>query len=768
MKTGLTIFVISSLFLLSLLTFTAQPGYCTPESTAQPTPRKLIAAIPHDFPPTYYRDKVTGKAAGFAVDVMNEVARRAGFEVEYIFGQSWDLLEDYVISGKADLVPNLTIDEKRMQELIFTQPVETLKIALIARASDTAHNKIEPGMKIGVMKGSSVHNLLSKRTDITVIPYPGLQELMMELLAGRLDLGMTAASNVLKMARDSNIEERFRIIEPAMYEAKRAMALRPGNEDLRDQLNTVIDKFVTELEYQKIYQNWWGKPVPYWTTKRVGWSISTFAALLIAIFVFWRFREKDLANQRLEQSATELRQMSHDLTKSYDALHEQTDQLETEMAGRQMLYEALQKKTDELEVEIEERQTTQQNLEEQTVILEEEVAVRARIQEEHDRLTEQLLHSQKMEAIGLLAGGVAHDFNNILSVIMGYGDLLTRRLSEEKVHEHATQILKAAERAAELTRGLLAFGRKQNFNLERTDINQLATDNCKFLKRLIGEDIELVTAFHPIPLFLMLDAAQIQQVFMNLATNARDAMPAGGKMTISITAEKLDDRFIISHGFGAPGAYAIIQVSDTGAGMDRETVERIFEPFFTTKKKGKGTGLGLSIIHGIIAQHYGFILCSSEPEKGTIFSIYIPLSKESEQTVTAIAEIDRHSLRGTETILLAEDDQMLMEINTEHLASNGYRVLQAFNGAEAVDIFIRHQDEIDLVMLDAIMPKMTGKQAWDRISELRPNIKTCFFSGYTTEIISGKLAIDFSVPFISKPVKSAVLLQKVREILDGE
>jgi len=480
------------------------------------------------------------------------------------------------------------------------------------------------------------------------------------------------------------------------------------------------------------------------------------------------FQVKQVGNDEITLLSTAINRMSCDLKDSYENLREQTSHLEQEMAERQLANEALQAKTTELEEEIEERQAVQENLEEQTAVLEEEVAERIRIQSEHTQLEEQLRQSQKMEAIGLLAGGVAHDFNNILTVIMGYGSMLIGRLPEGSERDNAAQILKASERAAELTRGLLAFGSKQDFILERININQLAHDNSKFLKRLIGEDIELITTYHPTPLYMLIDRSQIQQVFMNLATNARDSMPKGGTLTISIGPEKLDEQFVSSHGYGNPGDYAVIRVSDTGFGMDKDTVERVFEPFFTTKEKGKGTGLGLSIIHGIIAQHNGFISCSSEPGQGTTFTIYLPLCKISENKAAPETEIEECSLCGSETILLADDDDMLMEITTSHLESNGYTVLQAHDGAEAVDIFRKHGDEIDLVILDAIMPKMTGKQAWNEISELRPNVRGCFVSGYANEIISGKLAIDFSLPFISKPVMPVTLLRKVREILDGE
>jgi len=466
-------------------------------------------------------------------------------------------------------------------------------------------------------------------------------------------------------------------------------------------------------------------------------------------------------NSQLEREITERKKIETDL-------HENAVQLEAEIAERQKANEALQKKTTELEEEIDEREAVQQSLEEQTATLEEEIFERIRIQEEHARLEDQLRQSQKMEAIGLLAGGVAHDFNNILSVIMGYGDLLLKNLPDGKAHDNAAQILRASERAAELTKGLLAFSRKQTFNLERTDINLLVAENVKFLQRVIGEDIELVTGYPSLAMEMMADRSQLQQVLMNLATNARDAMPTGGKLIIRISSQLLDGAAISGTGYGVSGYFAVIEVIDNGIGMAQETVDRIFEPFFTTKDKGKGTGLGLSMIHGIITQHDGFIHCSSALGAGTTFLIYLPLCDTCKFPAIPVADVDQRTLRGSETILLAEDDVMVREITTSHLEANGYTVYQACDGVEAVDVFRRLADEIDLVLLDAIMPKMTGKQAWGQISSQRPDIKACFISGYTNEITSGKLAIDNSVPFISKPVMPETLLRKVREILDGE
>jgi len=458
-----------------------------------------------------------------------------------------------------------------------------------------------------------------------------------------------------------------------------------------------------------------------------------------------------------------------DRKEAEEALHLQAVMLEEEIAERQKSNEALQVKTAALEQEIEERQVAQQNLEEQTIALEQEMFERKRAERESIHLREQLLHAQKMEAIGLFAGGVAHDFNNILAVIMGYGELLELKLPEGTDRDRARQIMKASQRAAELTRGLLAFGKKQTFTLVLTDINRVVGENSSFLKRVIGEEIELVTELAPAPLLVQVDVSQIQQVLMNHATNAREAMPGGGRLTISVHSEMIDEDFIAMQGYGTPGEYAVIRIADTGAGMDRETAKRIFEPFFTTK--AKGTGLGLAITHGIVTQHKGFIRCQSKPGRGTSFDIFLPLTTEESVLIAAgqaVAVNGSGIPRGSETILLAEDDPFVREMTTGCLEANGYHVLQAEDGAVAVEIFKEHQDEIDLVMLDAITPRLTGKQAWDAISAIRPGVKAIFVSGYTNDIISGKIAIDYSIPFVSKPLAPSALLHKVREVLDGK
>ncbi|MEW6418322.1 MAG: PAS domain S-box protein [Nitrospirota bacterium] len=384
---------------------------------------------------------------------------------------------------------------------------------------------------------------------------------------------------------------------------------------------------------------------------------------------------------------------------------------------------------------------------------------------ERKRLEEQLLHAQKMEAIGQLAGGIAHDFNNILTAIIGYGNLLKMEISEDDVlRTYVTQILNSAERAANLTRALLVFSRKQIMHLMPVDLNETINILKKLLSTLIGEDIELSTFLADEDLTVMADSTQIEQVLMNLATNARDAMPDGGSLIIRTGRVEFDYEFIRAHRFGRPGFYALISIEDTGEGMDEKMKERIFEPFFTTKEVGKGTGLGLSMVYGIIKQHEGYVTVYSEPGKGTTFKIYLPLIKSKVDEVKK-AEFP-HIKRGTETVLIAEDDARVRELAKELFERFGYKVIEAVDGEDAIKVFNENRDDVRLLILDVIMPKKNGKEVYDRIKKVRPDIKAIFMSGYTADIIHKKGILEEGVDIILKPISLDELLIKAREVLD--
>ncbi len=385
---------------------------------------------------------------------------------------------------------------------------------------------------------------------------------------------------------------------------------------------------------------------------------------------------------------------------------------------------------------------------------------------EHRKIEDQLRQSQKMESIGTLAGGVAHDFNNILTAIIGYGQLAVRKMEPDNPYRaNIENMLEAADKAAYLTQGLLSFSRKQMSNRNQVELNELLKKTEMFLRRVIGEDIEFRTNLHKHPIMISADSNQIDQILMNLATNARDAMPKGGVLTITTDQVQIDEEFTRKHGYGTPGSYGLISVSDTGMGMTEVTRQRIFEPFFTTKEVGKGTGLGLAIIYGIIKQHDGYIDVYSEPGEGTTFRLYLPLI-EVVVKESAMAEESKYPARGTETILLAEDDYMLRKLSKTVLEEFGYVVIEAVDGEDAISKFADNKDRIDLFLTDLIMPKKSGKEAYDEIRKIRPDIKTIFASGYSPDIVQDKASLGDDAIIVFKPITPMDLLRKVREVLD--
>ena len=395
-----------------------------------------------------------------------------------------------------------------------------------------------------------------------------------------------------------------------------------------------------------------------------------------------------------------------------------------------------------------------------------DITERARAEEEKAHLESQLRQSQKMEAIGTLAGGIAHDFNNILTAIIGYGSLLQMNMEASDPKKiYADHILASSQKAAALTQSLLAFGRKQVIELKARKVSEVMGETEELLKRLLTEDIEFKVLRHDEEMVVKADVTQISQVLMNLVTNARDAMPRGGTLTLETKAVTLGHEFIQVHGFGEAGDYASISVTDTGIGMDSKTREKIFEPFFTTKEVGKGTGLGLSIVYGIVKQHNGYISVTSEPGSGTTFVIYLPVIKAR----TGEASAPKKEIKGgDETILVAEDNEEVRRLAKEILTSRGYTVIEATDGGDAVTRFLSHKDRIDLLLLDVVMPRMNGKETYEKIKKINPHVRVLFTSGYTGDVVLDKGVHDESINFISKPLSPDELLRKVREVLDKQ
>jgi len=387
---------------------------------------------------------------------------------------------------------------------------------------------------------------------------------------------------------------------------------------------------------------------------------------------------------------------------------------------------------------------------------------------ERRHLELQLRQAQKMEAVGRLAGGVAHDFNNLLMVIKGHTELLLNALNPSDVMARKIeQIDRSADRATTLTRQLLAFSRLQVLQPQVINLNSVVEEMGKLLPRLIGEDIELMLRLDENLGSIRADASQMEQVIMNLAVNARDAMPNGGKLILETRKCELEQSYTASHPFVKPGSYILLDVTDTGTGMDEETQAHIFEPFFTTKEKGKGTGLGLATVYGIVKQSGGFIWVYSELGKGTSFKIYLPLV-DAQQTQISTAKPMAELPAGTETVLLSEDEQDVREIAREFLESGGYTVIEAKNGKEAMELAAQHKGTIDLLVTDMVMPGMTGQELAVRLQSDYPGLAVVFMSGYSEHAATEMANADPSVRLMTKPFSRVAMLRTVREILQGQ
>lgn len=384
---------------------------------------------------------------------------------------------------------------------------------------------------------------------------------------------------------------------------------------------------------------------------------------------------------------------------------------------------------------------------------------------ERRRLEAQLFQAQKMDAVGKLAGGVAHDFNNLLMIISASAELTLETLAAaHPLRGHVEQILTASRRAADLTRQLLAFGRKQMQALQVLDLNWVIQDVTKMLPRLIGEDIQLtVVPGHHLGK-VKVDPVQIEQIILNLATNARDAMPQGGKLTIETAGVKLDDQYLQRHTMVVPGDYVMLAVSDSGQGIPHEHQPHIFEPFYTTKDSGKGTGLGLATVYGIVKQNGGYIWVYSEPGVGTCFKIYLPCATHAAEVRRAPLPPEK-DLKGSETLLLVEDEGPLRKSAAEFLARSGYTVLQACDGRDAIRVAGEYSGPIHLMVTDVVMPHMSGGELAQQLSLQRPTMKTVFVSGYAENTVL-RYGVDLKNRFLQKPFSLKMLARKIREALD--
>jgi signal transduction histidine kinase/CheY-like chemotaxis protein len=402
----------------------------------------------------------------------------------------------------------------------------------------------------------------------------------------------------------------------------------------------------------------------------------------------------------------------------------------------------------------------------QVIPLGDGIAVTARDVTERHRLEEELRHSQRMEAVGRLAGGVAHDFNNLLTAINGYGELLLSRVPEgDAMRVDVQEICSAGERAAALTQQLLAFSRRQMLKPEPLDLNAVVAEMDKMLRRLIGEHIDVETRLAPDLCLVHADRGQLEQVVMNLVVNARDAMESGGTLTLETANVGADARGARREPGAPPGRHAMLLVRDTGCGMDEETLAHVFEPFFTTKPSGKGTGLGLSMVYGIVQQSGGQIVARSKPGEGSTFRLFLPLAPPVAAAVV-VAAPEVAAAGGRETVLLVEDEALVARLAERVLRDAGYTVLRAGDGIEAEQVFRRHAGAIDLLVSDVVMPHLGGPELAERLRTARTDLPVLFLSGYNDSAVLGRGLLRRDTSFLGKPFNPAALAAEVRRLLD--
>jgi PAS domain S-box-containing protein len=798
-------FAIYTFFLSISLFFTL--FLFAPHVAASLTDQKKILIVrgDHDYPP--YEFLEDGKPSGFNIDLIKETARVMNLKIDIQLGP-WNKARNDLENKKIDILSGVAYSIGRDKLFDFTIPHSQISFDIFVRKGSSIRSFDDLKEKeIIVQEGSDMYDYL-KEQHLTehIITNTNSSDIIKLLAAGKHDAVLMNKIQGLYFIRTLGLSNVEALGIEQLPREKYSFAVADGNDELRAALDEGLQILKNTGQYNNIYEKWFG----IYETKnnlwenRVRYFLISFIVvdfLFLAILVWtWSLRKRvKLRTAELEISEERYRLLVENASEGvivvigervsfinpralqilgcteeelnaktlFDIIHPEDQNIVLDF-----YFNTLKKEDVVLQYPF--RITTRKD--EPRWILNNSVKIewekKAGVLNiftditESKKLEQQLLQAQKMEAIGQFAGGIAHDFNNILTAIIGYGNLVKTKIREdESLVRYVDNILTSAEKAANLTKSLLTFTRKQLIDPKPTDVNEVIINAERLLSKLIGEDIEFSVELSGNSLIVIADGNQITQVLMNLATNARDAMPRGGKLTICTDIVEIDDIFIQKHGYGTKGLYALISFEDTGTGMNEKTMERIFEPFFTTKEIGKGTGLGLATVYGIIKQQNGYIDVQSTLNEGTTFNIYLPivLSALEENKPTGVA----HVVGGSETILVGEDEEDIRNFIREVLEGYGYRIIEAIDGEDVIRKFNENKNDVRLLLLDVIMPKKNGKDAYSEINSGNVNdIKVIFISGYTADFIQKHAGSGEEINFLYKPIDINVLLREIRRVLD--
>jgi PAS domain S-box-containing protein len=766
-----------------------------------------------------------GKPTGMIVDLFQEAARRRGIRLQWVTAPS---AVEAVQNNQADLFPLLTANDERRKYLYFTEPYFEDEQCLLLRADSTFNNlKDLSSATISLSdRPTLIAQVRSSLPNARQIAHTDPSDALADVCSGLSDAAFLEegeANAALLSGACGNAPLKMRLVPGS--NAQMAVGSTYECRPVADAIRAEISRMAEEGELPDLVSHWiyfssskmesTNRLLNAGRRERYLWGLVGLFVILFgaAVWQAARIHRERIRAERAERALSEaerdlrltannLREMvlAYDMNGcliyanpavdaltgySRDELRQKPhhDWIHADDRDRMLrLWDSLYAGSSFEEEEY--RLVTgsgeirwiasswgpmrnEAGLQVGVQGIERDISERKKSELEHAKLEEQLRQSQKLESVGILAGGVAHDFNNLLTVINGYSEMLLGDLHpQDPMRDTIAEIRKSGQRAAELTQQLLAFSRRQIIQPKSINLNDIISHSLSMYRRLIGEDIELVANLASSPGQVFADPSQIQQVIMNLVVNARDAMPAGGKLVLATLNMQLDESFVAHHAEVAPGPYVQLSVTDTGAGMDEETRLHIFEPFFTTKPVGEGTGLGLATVYGIVRQNKGWIWIYSEPNKGTTFKIHLPRSSAKESEQERAPEERVVAARAAERILVVEDQAEVMGYTVDVLKKNGYRVESAATADEALALLKDPRVEFDLLITDVVLPGMNGKQLADLLVQQKPGLKVLFMTGYPGELLNRRGMMLNDIDILSKPFTPSTLTIRVRSILD--